>query len=506
MAGGPWSPALVGQGRPGLFINFLPTAIAAISPGALGVIATIVRSGWGPDNAVQIVDSRADINNYFNGLGSAADTAPNNARYSLNAMFDGGALQILAYRIEGTGAAKGTNFLKDTQGTPGNAIRIDGKYNGIRANNFFFTVSANAADATKTDVSLYEGTGLLATWTNKNVNRGATGHMADIAATINNDPNNFWITATVVGTDNSTTTSTPASVAGPGTQLASGSDGAAPVLADYTTAMAVLEASYFNVFHADVLDSNLVGITAQIKSWILGMRNYGRYVTWVTGSDTGESVATALTNITGLNAEYVSYVYPGAKQFNAAGQLTTYRGAAFAAQVAGARASLNPGEGLTYRVLQNVIDLERRPTNSELVQLDNTGGMGMFFDGTNFRIDKGNTTLVNLTTAYPGKTLPASFKKASVINTVDSIANAVTASANLNYVGQIKNDEDGDKALVGVVRDFLKFMQGQRAIKAGFTVNLDPNNPSTGANVFLAWTITPVDTTDYIYNTVTIGT
>jgi hypothetical protein len=506
MAGGPWSPALVGQGRPGLFINFLPTAIAAISPGATGVVATILKAGWGPDNSVQIVDSRADINNFYNGLGAAADVSPNNARYSLNAYFDGGAQSILTYRIEGAGAAKGTNFLKDSVGTPANAIRIDGKYNGVRANNFFFTVSANAADATKTDVSLYEGTSLLATWTNKNVNRGVAGHMADIAATINNDPNNYWITATLVGADGGTTASTPTSVAAPGTQLAGGSDGAAPVLADYVTAMAALEGNFFNVFHTDVLEANLTGITTGIKNWILGMRNYGRYVTWVTGSDTGESVATALTNITALNAEYVSYVYPGAKQFNAAGNLTTYRGSAFAAQIAGARASLQPGEGLTYRVLQNIIDLERRPTNSELIQLDNTGGMGLFFDGTNYRIDKGNTTLINLTTAYPGKTLPASFKKASVINTVDSIANAVTASANLNYVGQIRNDEDGDKALVGVVRDFLKFMQGQRAIKAGFSVGLDPNNPSTGANVFLAWTITPVDTTDYIYNTVTIGT
>src|SRR5438477_9451328 len=105
MAGGPWSAATVGQGRPGLFINFLPTAVAAISPGANGIVATIIKAGWGPDNAVQRVASRADINNYYNGNGAAADTVPNNARYALNAMFDGGAQQIYAYRVEGAGAA-----------------------------------------------------------------------------------------------------------------------------------------------------------------------------------------------------------------------------------------------------------------------------------------------------------------------------------------------------------------------------------------------------------------
>jgi hypothetical protein len=502
MAGGPWSPATVGQGRPGLFINFVPTAIAAIQPGARGIVATIGRAAWGPDSTPQVISNRGDqLNYYWNN-----ETSPNNLPYAIRNMFDGGARQVIAYRIEGAGAAKATRIVNDTQGTPAPAFTLTGKYNGVRANNFFVVVQANAADSTKTDVSLYEGTSLLATWTSRSVARGVAGHIKDIVDTINADTNNFWVTAAVTGTDSSATTSTPASVAAPGSQFAGGADGAAPTLGDYNNALSSLEGQYWNVFTADILNADLTGIEAAIKSKIQDMRNYGRYVTYVTGSALAETATTAATNVAGINCECGHYVWPGVKQVNPiTGALQTYRGAAIAAQVAGMRSSLLAGKGLTYAVLQNVVDLEQRGTQSAMTNLANSGVMAFFYDGTFFRIDKGNTTLVNVTTAYAGKTLPAGFKKASVVNTVDQIAEAVTSSANLNYIGQIENDEDGQRALLGAIRDFLTFMQGQKALKRGWTVTLDPNNASVGDRVFLAWNLTPVDTTDYIYNTITIG-
>lgn len=121
MAGGPWSAVTIGQGRPGLFINFVPAAIAAISPGVSGVVASIVKAPWGPDNAVVEITSEADLLNYF----TQADTSPYNAYYEGHHAFLGGARSVKMYRIEGSGAAKATHQFLDTSSTPIFTVNVD---------------------------------------------------------------------------------------------------------------------------------------------------------------------------------------------------------------------------------------------------------------------------------------------------------------------------------------------------------------------------------------------
>lgn len=495
MAGGPWNTATIGQGRPGLFINFVPAALAAIAPGTLGVVSSIVKAPWGPDRATQTINSEAELMNYFGGV---VDTAPYNAWYEGHHAFMGGSRQLKLYRIEGAGAAKATRTYVDTTAvTPINVFRFDGRYNGVKGNNYRPAVQVNAVDATKTDVLIYDGTTLIATYTTKSTPRGTAGHILEIVNMINADINNFAIVAVFLAEGNSI----PATVAVPGTALAGGADGAAPLMSDYVTAMAAIELEQFNVFHADVKDSDIAGISAAISSWVKGMRGYGKYVTWVTGSDTAESVATASSNAAAFNNEYTHYVYPGAYELNSLGNRTLYRGAAYAAALAGKRSSLAPGDSMTYWLLPNVIDLEVRLSNNTILSGLATGLMLLTYDGLQFKVEEDINTLVTL-----GKNQGDVWKDVDAINTMDSIATALTISANANYVGKVPNDSIGQNALMNAVRDFLRVMANAEAITNKFTVALDTNNVSGGKKVFLAMSIQIVESMKFIYFTVTVGT
>src|SRR5437588_4583376 len=492
MAGGPWTAAQVGQGRPGLFINFVPAALAAIAPGQQGVVASIVKAPWGPDKTIQYVNNETDLLNYY----TSSDTAPYNAWYEGHHAFLGGARQLKFYRIEGAGAAKPTHIFVDTTGSPVNAFNVVGKYNGVYGNSFKVAGQANGVDSTKTDVLLYNGTTLIATYTTKTNARGVAGHIQEIVNLINADAGNYLVTAVFLAEGNST----PATVAAPGTALTGGNDGVAPVMADYTAAMAAIELEQFNVFHVDAVTSDIAGLPASINSWVKGMRGYGKYVRWVTGSDTGESLATATTNAAAFNNEYTHYVYPGVYELNSLGNRTLYRGSAYAATLAGAIASLIPGDSLTYWPLPNLLDLEVRLSNNSIVSGLAAGLLLNTFDGQQFKIEEDINTLTTL-----GKNQSGVWQNIDAINTMDAIATALTVSANANYVGKVPNDVIGQNALINAVRDFLRSMASQRAITPTFTVGLDPVNKSVGKTVFLVLSVQIVQSMKFLYFTVTIS-
>jgi hypothetical protein len=495
MPGGPWTPAAPPT-RPGLYVNFISDAIAAITAGVRGRVAMIVRAPWGPANQVQVVDGFADLLNYF----TPNETGTNNAYYAGRQAFLGGARELRMYRLLGASSAKATVNLQDTAGTPSNAIRFDAKNAGAYGNSFIVQTRANPGDVTKTDVLLTVGATLMATWTS-NVNRGTVGHMKNLADLVNADTNNYWVTATVIGEGNSI----PASAS---LTLASGSEGSAPVMQDYINLLTTiaLEADEWDVFTCDVKNSDLAGIEATFASWLRDLRLEGYRVAMVLGSALAETAVAAETAASTINQEGVQYVYPGVNQTDSAGNLVVKRGAAFAAQIAGVRASLPLGQGMTYYPLQEVIALEAKNKGSTVDTLIKSGVTVLGKAGLSFHVVKGVTTLVVPGYALDGNPIPQGFKKVSIVNTCDAIAAAIELAARTNYIGKVPNDTDGQQAVVGVVRDFLRVMAGQRAIRNNYTVGLSETRESEGERLYLDISMTVVDTIDVILMTVKVGT
>lgn len=495
MPGGPWTPAAPPT-RPGLYVNFISDAIAAITAGVRGRVAMIVRSQWGPANQVQVIDGFADLINYY----TASEAGTDNAYYAGRQAFLGGARELRMYRILGATNAKATVSLADTAGTPAQAIRFDAKNAGAYGNSFIVQTRVNPGDSTKTDILLTVGATLVAAWTSS-VNRGTVGHMKNLVDLVNADTNNYWITASLLVEGNSI----PATAS---LTLASGSNGSAPVMQDYVNLLLTiaLEADEWDVFTADVKNADLAGIEATFASWLRDLRNEGYRVAMVLGSGLAETSIAAETAASGINQEGCQYVFPGVNQTNSAGTLVAKRGAAFAAQIAGVRASLPLGQGMTYYPLQEVISLESKFKGSTIDSMIRNGVTVLGKAGLQFHVIKGVTTLVVPGYALDGNPIPQGFKKVSIVNTCDAIAAAIELAARVNYIGKVPNDTDGQQAVVGVVRDFLRVMAGQRAIRNNYTVGISETRESEGERLYLDISMTVVDTIDVILVTVKVGT
>lgn len=494
MPGGPWSPASPPT-RPGLYINFISDAIAAITTGVRGRVAMIVRASWGNANQATIVDSFADLLNYF----TADETAPVNAYYAGRQAFIGGARELRMYRVMGAGAQKSNATLNDTAGTPVAAIKFSAKNEGVLGNTFVVQTRPNPGDTTKTDILLTVGTTLTSVWT-ANTTRGAVGHMQDLVNTVNSDTSNYWITAQLLAEGNSIPATSSLT-------LASGSNGSAPVMQDYVNLLTTiaLEADEWDVFTCDIKNADLSGIESTITSWLRDLRNDGYRVSMVGGSALAETATTAEATASGINMESVQYVYPGVQQVDSNGNLLTKRGAAFAAQIAGIRSSLPLGQGMTYYPLQEVINLETKSKGSTVDLLINNGVTVLGKAGLSFNVVKGVTTLVVPGRGPDGNYIPSGFKKVSIVNTCDAIAAAIELAARTNYIGKVPNDTDGQQAIIGVVRDFLRVMAGQRAIRNNYTVAMSQTYVSEGERLYLDISMTVVDTIDVILITVKVG-
>jgi Phage tail sheath C-terminal domain/Phage tail sheath protein subtilisin-like domain len=495
MPGGPWSPAAPPT-RPGLYINFISDAIAAVTTGVRGRVAMIVRSQWGPANAGLTVSSFAELLNYY----TATEVSPFNAYYAGRQAFLGGARELRMYRVLGASSAKSTSTLQDTAGTPANAVKFDAKYPGVYGNSFTVQTRPNPGDATKTDILFSVGSVLMSVWTSS-TNRGTTGHMQNLVDLVNRDTANYWITASLLSAGNNIPATTSLS-------MAAGSNGTAPVMQDYVNLLATvaLEADEWDVFTSDTKNSDLASIESTFTSWLRDLRLEGYRVTMVLGSDLAESTTTAETTAAGMNQEGIQYVYPGVQQVDSAGNLLTMRGSAFAAQIAGIRSSLPLGQGMTYYPLQEVISLESKSKGSTIDTMIRNGVTVLGKSGNQFHVVKGVTTLVVPGTALDGNPIPQGFKKVSIVNTCDAIAAAIELAARTNYIGKVPNDTDGQQAIVGVVRDFLRVMAGQRAIRNNYTVGISETRVSEGERLYLDMSITVVDTIDVILMTVKVGT
>ena len=158
-------------------MNFRAAALAAIQPGARGVVMVPVKAHWGPIETFTTITRESQAADLFTTNDTEGATAYKTLRFALM----GGAKEVIAYRLDNGNAAAASLILSDTAEPPAPAIQIEGYYKGARGNDFKITVAANPVDETKKDIKLYEGTTL------KKVFTFTSGTIAAAIAAINND-------------------------------------------------------------------------------------------------------------------------------------------------------------------------------------------------------------------------------------------------------------------------------------------------------------------------------
>ncbi|MBE3576879.1 MAG: phage tail sheath family protein [Limnochordales bacterium] len=475
MAGGIWSPT-EGKVRPGFYLNFVAAGVAAIKPGARGIVAVPVKADWGPIRQVVEISSEAELVDRFGNATTNGLTAYNTVRMALL----GGARTVLVYRLADSYASKGSITLKDTASTPGDVLRLETKYETNRP--FAVTVRDNPVDSTKQDIVLYEGTAQLRTFT------FLKGTIDAAVTAVNGDAGNRWITATKIADGNGTLAAVNAQ------PFANGNNGATGVTnADYMGALAAFEARQFNLFSLDgATDASL---QASVKAWVARLRDEGHGVIAVLGGS-----ATDDEDPTKGNARSLSFNHEGIVNVITSAQLgdTWYSSAQIAPFIAGLIAGQRLAESITYAVCP-FTDVKPRLTDSQIREALNSGSLVLVHDGEKVKVEQGINTLTSLREGQNRQ-----WRKIRAIRVMDAINADLLKTASDNYIGKVVNNDDGKLALINACKQYMDQLVNGGLIEPDYTVQLDPAyHPALAApdEVYIRWDARLTDTMEFIFGT-----
>lgn len=160
------------------------------------------------------------------------------------------------------------------------------------------------------------------------------------------------------------------------TQFA-GATSVPPVLSDYASGFNVALTQPGFVAFADSNAAGVISLGVQ-HAFTASQPVNGKFRRFITGSSTGDSIATTTANSRGCNAKEATYVYPGFYANSTfTGQKTLYSGLYAAAAVAGMIAGNPPATPLTNKSLAG-IGVEVQLTTSQIDQLQQAGVMPLY--------------------------------------------------------------------------------------------------------------------------------
>ncbi|ASS74072.1 hypothetical protein CIG75_03115 [Tumebacillus algifaecis] len=469
MAGGKWTilDTLDPSQRSGFYINFVADAAAGVQAGVQGIVAIPVTAPWGPEGQLVKITSDLEFAATFSNLeeGSAAALI-------LQAL-KGGASTVLAYRMA-TGAMKAKATLKEGAE---DLVKVDAKYSGAYGNRLTLSINGSLADASEKEFKIYDGAKLLEKY-------AFDGTATGLVATVGNNSKYVVLSKVADGTF-STIANQP---------LTGGVSGLTVTNSEYMDAFAVFEghAYEFNILTIGSGESSLQQSAAE---FIRRLRGEGHFVQLVLGHGEADEFDAAKAAALNLNHEGIVYHNIGVKL--AGSELTP---AEFSGRIAGMIAGAGPDASITYAQVRDIDSLTNMLNHNQVREANKAGLVTAFYDGEIYRIEKGINTL----TSY-SESQHEGYSKIKNISVLDAIGNALTISANKNYIGKVLNDVVGRDALLGAIRAAFDIFEQGRLIQKGSLVGLDPTRPSVGDQVFLDLRVTPIDAMEEIYTTIRVG-
>lgn len=483
MAGGTWSltnqPVL-----PGLYMNFVGAAGAAIQPGARGVVVAPVKAHWGPVGEFVEVTSETAIRELFTEDEAGGATAFTTLYLALL----GGPNKLLAYRMADSTAAPAQLDLKNTETSPVDSVRLSAKYPGERGNRFTVSIQPNSLMTGIKELKLYEGGTLLRT-----ISLG-DGEAEQAVKAINQDSGNKWIVAEKLadGVVDDVT----------GKIFSGGLSGISGIThADYMAATLQFETRDFHVLTLDGVSDP--ALHTSLVAWLKRVREEGKGILLTLGgsaaSDTADNaVEQAVQRSASFDYEGVIHVGSGAKLNG-----RSYSSAQVAAWAAGLIAGQSLKESATYAV-SPFEDVTRRWTRSEQEAGVQGGVLLLVHDGRRVKVLRGVNSLVTLREGQN-----KGWKKIRKIRVIDQINADLQRTAEDNYIGKVNNTEEGRLALISAGKQYLQALALENVIEStGYDVALDPRFYGTASQfepeddqVYLVWTADDTDVMEQIFGT-----
>lgn len=440
MAGGVW--VTQNKVRPGVYMNFKSEEQPVGALGERGTVTMALPLSWGPSKQVVTIEAGQNV---MDVLGYDI-TAPQLllVRETLKR-----ARTLLLYRLnEGD---KATASLGSE-----NVMTVEAKYPGVRGNDIAIVVQANVDNPSLFDVQTL-----------------VDGREVDLqtVSSIEELQENAWVKFSGTGVPEPTA----------GVNLAGGTDGEV-TNADYTDYLAAIELHDFNTMAAPINDPMLKGVFA---SFVRRLRE-----------DEGKKIQVVLPDYANADYEGVISVKNGVVLADG----TVLNNVQATAWVAGATAGANVNESLTYAAYDGAVDVDKRFTNTEIVQALRNGEF-LFVPSDGRAIVEQD---INTFTSYT-PTKRYHFSKNRVIRVLDAIANDLKRIFEQLYIGKVNNDEDGRNLFKNEIINYLNTLQNIGAIQ-----NFDPQadiRVSPGGDVdsvYVELYVQPVDSIEKIYMNVIV--
>jgi hypothetical protein len=409
-------------------MRFIAAALAAIQPGARGIVAIPVKANWGPVKQVVEITSEKDLVDIL-----GTDTGGGFTAYTCVRMcLLGRPKTILAYRLADGSEAKAGITLKDSAAL--DVLRLTTKYETTR--DFKVAVQDSIQDETKQDIVLYEGARRLHTYT---FAKGAAV-VDNAVAAVSDGANNVWLEAQKLAAGSGT-------IANVATQPLTGGNAGVAVInnADYLDAMNAFEGRPFNGFALD--GTTEASLQASVRAWVERLRDEGKKVIAYLGGSAvdDQTPATANTRSAGFNHEGVVNVGTSVKLAG-----TWYPSAVAACYVAGRGTGQRLAESLTYAATP-FADVAPRLTHNQVVQALQSGTLVFVHDGEKVIIEQGINTLSSLREGQ-GR----AWRKIKPIRIMDAIDMDTAQAAHDNYIGKVLNNEDGQAAVLSAIKNYFE--------------------------------------------------
>lgn len=254
----------------------------------------------------------------------------------------------------------------------------------------------------------------------------------------------------------------------------------------YTAARDAFEARPFNVFVYDGIVSNDEQLAA--VAWTKRNREEGKHFAIVFGctnatDDLTPSIGDART--VKLADKYAVNLISGI-ELNG----NKVNSAEFAPYIAGLIASTAINKSITYTAIP-VDDVTYRARNSEIKASLTKGSLILVHDGDKVKVERGITT---------------NLSKIRKVRAEQAIATDITKTGSDQYVGQLDNNDDGQKALIGAIKAYLENLANNNVLKLdSITVELDPLYESAGDQVFLRIGFIEIDSMEQIFLSINVG-
>lgn len=462
--------------RPGAYFNWEAIQPVALPPAIGSVAAVGITHSWGPLEVPTSVGSYGEFLAVFGGdpnAPTAGAKAVKQAFQGEGSAERGGAGTVIVHRMAAAAASKATRTLSNT--TPAVSLTLTAVYEGTKGNDLRATVRDYAADTTKDELLIYDGTTLLETYVYANTDIAALA--VDINATSD------WVRA-VAGV-------TGVALAPVATQaFTTGNDGETLLAADYTDAMSKLESQRFGVLTFENLtDSSIV---ASLKTWAQGLNSKGRRFFTVVGGALDESATTAITRSASLNdPDFVnvgvgSVRDAGFPDTNGVGTILST--AQLAPRIAGVLAARGERQSLTFAHLFG-LELLNGATEAEILRAFDGGVVVLSKDSnpTNpTRIEKGLTTY----TTQVDPTRPyLTYRNPKAVATMHAVEVELTEWAAEFIVGDTTVDSDTRAAVIAQINTVMARREGDRIVQPGWTAIVDPTPPASDDDEYVAFVI-----------------